>query len=165
MENNISIKPSFVFKDYFKVYLYLYINRPYFYVVTSVIILVVSVNLYGQIYYGNPIQTIPILIAVAYPIFLLFFIYSQTKKILSNEKLKENISIEFNTEYMEDKGESFHMRYFWKDILKIVEKRNWFLIYVNKDNAKVIRKADLKENQYQELKNIFNSLDIKKKLK
>ena len=57
------------------------------------------------------------------------------------------------------------MKYFWKDIFKIEEKNDWFLIYITKDMAKVIRKADLKDNQYNELKELFNSLNIKKSLK
>jgi len=57
------------------------------------------------------------------------------------------------------------MKYFWKDIFKIVEKNDWFLIYITKNMAKVIRKADLKDNQYKELKELFGSLNIKKSLK
>ena len=34
-----------------------------------------------------------------------------------------------------------------------------------KNDIKIIRKADLKDNQYNELKELFNSIDIKKSLK
>ncbi|WP_460573999.1 YcxB family protein [Flavobacterium koreense] len=105
------------------------------------------------------------LFLLLFPIALIFAIYRFTKKTLSNIKLKENINIKFNSESFEDIGETFNMKYFWKDIFKIVEKRDWFLIYITNDVAKVIRKADLKDNQYNELKELFGSLNIKKSLK
>ena len=96
---------------------------------------------------------------------ILFSVYKLTQTRLSNVKLKENIFIKFNTQYLENVGDSFNMKYFWKDIFKIVERKEWFLIYIDKKCAKVIRKADLKYNQYNELKELFSSLHIKKSLK
>ena len=107
----------------------------------------------------------PDLIFILLPLMILFSVYKQTKTRLSNVKLKENIFIKFNTQYLEDFGESFNMKYFWKDIFKIVEKKEWFFIYMDKKHAKVIRKADLKDNQYNELKELFSSLNVKKSLK
>ncbi|WP_394759347.1 YcxB family protein [Flavobacterium sp.] len=107
----------------------------------------------------------PDLIFILLPIVVLFSTFSITKTRLSNIKLKENIFIKFNNEYIEDVGESFNMKYYWKDIYKLVEKNDWFLIYIDKKCAKVIRKDDLKDNQYNELKELFNSLNIKKSLK
>lgn len=66
---------------------------------------------------------------------------------------------------MEEVGDSFNMKFFWKDLKKITEKKDWFLIYLEKNSAKVLNKSDLKNNQYNELKQLFNSIDIKKSLK
>lgn len=107
----------------------------------------------------------PDAIFILLPIIIVFTVFKQTKARLSYVKLKENIFIKFNNEYREDVGESFNMKYFWKDIFKIVEKKDWFLIYIDKKCAKIIRKADLKDNQYNEVKELFSSLNIKKSLK
>ena len=55
--------------------------------------------------------------------------------------------------------------FLYPQLKKVVEKKEWFLIYIEKNTAKVIRKADIKDNQYNELKELFNSLNIKKSLK
>ena len=67
--------------------------------------------------------------------------------------------------YIENYIKSFDIKYFWKDIVKLEEKNDLFLIYVKKNQAKFIKKSDLKNNQYNELKALFNSLNIKKSLK
>jgi YcxB-like protein len=168
MEKEIIIKPSFAFKDYFKVYLYLYFNRLPFKILLVLISSIISFNVYLLISEQIPLKEIftsSFIIILVSPIIMIFVVYRYTKKILSNKKLKENISIHFNENYIEDIGESFNVKYFWEDIKKIVEKKKWFLIYVDQSASKVIRKSDLKDNQYNELKQLFNSLDIKKKLK
>jgi hypothetical protein len=57
--------------------------------------------------------------------------------------------------------------FIFKDYLRVnlFLEIKWFLIYIDKKHAKVIRKADLKDNQYNELKELFSSLPIKKSLK
>jgi len=50
----------------------------------------------------------------------------------------------------------------WKESFQIKETDKWFLLYLNKTSALPIIKEDLKDNQYNELKQLFNSLDIKK---
>lgn len=66
---------------------------------------------------------------------------------------------------MEEIGDTFNIKFFWKDLKKITEKSNSFYIYTEKNTAKVLLKSDLKDNQYNELKQLFNSIDIKKSLK
>ena len=112
------------------------------------------------------IETITSILVI--PLFLSFFIFSifrKTKKsILENPRLKENIIYIINNKSFQEKGDSFDLKYFWENIKKIVEEKDFFLIYVAKNNAIVIKKTDLKDNQYIELKELFNSLNIKKKL-
>ncbi|GAB3711235.1 hypothetical protein GCM10028861_04780 [Flavobacterium koreense] len=168
MDKEIVIKPNFVFKDYFKVYLYLFFCKKIFkaILVFYVILVLIFIFQFGISNFNlMELFSASYLFLLLFPIALIFAIYRFTKKTLSNIKLKENINIKFNSESFEDIGETFNMKYFWKDIFKIVEKRDWFLIYITNDVAKVIRKADLKDNQYNELKELFGSLNIKKSLK
>jgi hypothetical protein len=168
MEKEIVIKPHFVFKDYFKANLFFALNKPFYYIMLPASFFFLCFD----IYYMNQgskrfieLLYFPDVVFILLPIIILISVFKLTKARLSNIKLKENITIKFNNEFLEDVGESFNMKYFWKDIFKIVEKREWFLIYIDKKCAKVIRKADLKDNQYNELKELFNSLNIKKSLK
>ncbi len=168
MEKEIIIKPSFLFKDYFKVNLYEYWNRPSFKIISIAISITIILNIINFSLHETSLEEIfssSFLFILLYPLAIIFSVYRYTKKILSSPKLKEKISISFNSNYLEDMGESFNMKYYWKDLKKIIEKKEWFLIYVEKNCPKVIRKADLKDNQYNELKQLFNSLDIKKSLK
>ena len=71
----------------------------------------------------------------------------------------------FTSEFFEETGETFTVKYFWTEIYKIEEGKNWFLIFLAKNRVKVILKADLDEVQYTDLKAIFSSLPIKKRLK
>lgn len=168
MDEEIVLKPHFVFKDYFKVYLYLFFCKKIFkaILIFYAILILIFIFQFGISYLNlSELVSSSYPFLILFPIALVFTIYRYTKKTLSNTKLKENINIKLNNESIEDIGETFNMKYFWKDIFKIEEKNDWFLIYITKDMAKVIRKADLKDNQYNELKELFNSLNIKKSLK
>ncbi len=168
MNKEIIIKPHFVFKDYFKANLFLALNKPFYFIIFPLTIFFLSFDIYYMIQGSKSFIELlffPDLIFILLPLITLFTVFKHTKTRLSDVKLKENILIKFNDDCLEDVGESFKMKYFWKDIFKIVEKNDWFLIYITKNMAKVIRKADLKDNQYKELKELFGSLNIKKSLK
>jgi hypothetical protein len=79
--------------------------------------------------------------------------------------LKEDIIIRFKKEYFEETGQTFSVKYSWSEIFKIIEKKEWFLIFLEKNKALPIIKTDLKDNQYIEIKELFNSLNVKKSLK
>ena len=168
MDKEIIVKPHFVFKDYFRANLFLAVNKPFFYIIFLLTVFFLSFDIYYMIQGSKSFIELlyfPDAIFSLLPIIIVFTVFKQTKARLSYVKLKENIFIKFNNEYLEDVGESFNMKYFWKDIFKIVEKKDWFLIYIDKKCAKIIRKADLKDNQYNEVKELFSSLNIKKSLK
>lgn len=104
--------------------------------------------------------------ALFFPFFL-YFIFSRSVKTKFKEdpKNKETIYHTLNNDYFEVKGDSFVTKYFWRDLLKIEEVKDFFLVFITKNNFLVINKSDLKNNQYNELKDLFNSIDIKKSLK
>ncbi len=170
MTKEIIIKPNYVFKDYFRLNLYMIIRKPFVVIIISFTLLIFIFSSLGYLISNNRAYIFNSLkpfyaFSILFPSLIIFRIYRFTKKSLENPKLKENINIKLNNEFIEDNGETFNMKYFWKDIFKIVEKKSWFLIYIDKKFAKVIRKADLKDNQYNELKELFSSLIIKKSLK
>lgn len=162
MEKEIVIKPNFASKDYYKIDRYLLLNRPFLWICTIAMFFSVLTNLLtGNVDFGLK-GALFYLVAVG---FLFYVTHRNTKKKLQNFRLKEEIYYKVTAECMEDVGESFNTKYFWKNIIKIVEKKEWFLIYITKNCAKVIRKDDLKDNQYNELKQLFNLLNVQKSLK
>jgi hypothetical protein len=96
---------------------------------------------------------------------ILLSMYVKTKRILADPRLKEDISFTFNKTMLIDSGQNYSRTFFWSELLQIKETKNFFLIYITKYMVKVIRKVDLKENQYEDLKELFSSLPIKKSLK
>jgi len=87
------------------------------------------------------------------------------KNILSNKKNFELQTITFNTKSYIQEGETFKIENFWNETYQIKETKKWFLIYQKKNTALPIIKTDLKDNQYNEIKELFNSLNINKNLK
>lgn len=92
-------------------------------------------------------------------------VFSIKNNIKKNKKNQESQKITFTKDSFTQEAESFKVQNFWNEIFKIKETDKWFLLYLNKTSALPIIKEDLKDNQYNELKALFNSIDIKKSLK
>jgi hypothetical protein len=166
MEKEIIIEPKFVFKEYFKVNLYLAFSTLLFKVILILNICALFFILVGTfLKTTNNLSFEPFIIITLYSIILIFFIYTKTKKSLKNPKIKEAIKLKFNNSFFEEVGETYNIKYNWKEIYNIKETNKWFLIFIQKKQAKVIVISDLKDNQYNELKELFGSLNIKKSLK
>ncbi|VXB06548.1 conserved hypothetical protein [Flavobacterium sp. 9AF] len=168
MEKEIIIKPSFDVKSTFKASMNVFFGSKLI-VFLAIFIAINIFSIHGTLSMGvkdifsaiAPIFIIPLLIII-----YLFVAYRNSKKqIQDNPRIKENIIYTLNSEYFEEKGDSFEVKHFWKNIKKVVEKNDLFLIYIGNNRANFIRKVDLKENQYNELKELLNSLNIKKSLK
>jgi hypothetical protein len=170
MEKEIVIKPNFVFKDCFKINLYMIYRKPFVKIIISIIFFIIIFSAFANFSSNNKEEIFESLkpayiFSVLYPSFLIFTIYRSTKKSLVNPKLKEDIIIRFKKEYFEETGQTFSVKYSWSEIFKIIEKKEWFLIFLEKNKALPIIKTDLKDNQYIEIKELFNSLNVKKSLK
>jgi hypothetical protein len=168
MDKEIVIKPSFVFKDYLNINIFLFLRSPQIFVFIIIDVLFIS---YFTYYYSLgsialfELQLIYFASLVLYPIFIYFLKYIQTKRSLEDPRLKEDITFRINQTNLIDFGQSYSRNYTFSEMLKIMETKHFFLFYITKHMVKIIRKADLKENQYNELKELFNSLNIKKSLK
>ena len=167
MEREISIKPKYKLKEYFKVNLYLAFST-FTYKVFSFLILVILIVMLANILLVNTNNFLfePVhLIIFLYPLIAIYLIYFRTQKSLQNPKLKEAVTMKFNNSFFEEIGQTYNIKYDWKEIYSIKETNKWFLIFIQKKQAKVIIKSDLKDNQYNELKELLSLLNIKKSLK
>jgi len=168
MENEIIIKPKFIINDYFKVSLFLFVTSRAFLFLTIADLLFVGYFTYYHyigFYSFSDLMLIWFIAMVFWPALILLSMYVKTKRILADPRLKEDISFTFNNTMLVDSGQNYSRTFFWSELLQIKETKNFFLIYITKYMVKVIRKVDLKENQYEDLKELFSSLPIKKSLK
>jgi len=172
MEKEIIVKPSFNITSSMKATFYILI-KPWYIFFFSFLLLAGTFNFLDSYlnvfnHYDKPTDDFPTfgLVVIILPLFTYFSICKAIKKqINENPRVKEDISYIFNNEYLQEKGETFEVKHFWKNLIKIVEKKDMFLFYTTKNRAILLQRADLKENQYKELKQLFNSIDINKSLK
>ena len=174
MEKEIIIKPKYELKEYFKVSLYITARHPlytllivFFGLMTLSVLAILTLgilegtsdlfSLFDPVY----------LVFIIWPALVVFLTYIKTKKALASPRLKEDIVIKYNKDFFQETGESFDIKYYWKDIKKITETKKWFLIYIQNNQAKVIMKNDLNKNEYDDLRSVIltNSYLNKKKFK
>ncbi len=170
MEKEIIIKPSFNISSTLKGTFYI-LYKPWYIFFYPFLLLVGTLNFLDYFFnISHNYETMDFppfsVVIILVPFFIYFSIKKKLKKQLNeNPRLKEDISYIFNNEYFQEKGESFETKHFWKNLFKIVEKKDMFLFYTNKNTAIILQRVDIKDNQYNELKQLFNSIDIKKSLK
>lgn len=96
--------------------------------------------------------------------FLPFSIYwTSRKNFSSHSRLHEKIIYEFTEEKIKQIGESFFSEIDWTKIYKIMELKNWILIYHNRQVANLIPKESFGDN-LPEFKQLVKSKGIKAKL-
>ena len=165
MEKEIVIKPNYFFWDYFKVNLFIHVNKVSYYIIIPLSFIFILLDIY-YINIGQKkvieIFEFPSIVFLLLPLIIFLSVYRITKHSLSNKKLKEDIKIIITYQNLKYQGDTFNIKYNWDDFIKIKETKNWFLFYINKKQAQVIRKKDLHDNELNELKEILNSLNVKK---
>lgn len=169
MEKEIIIKPSFDIKSTFKASLFVgigNINKYLLYFAFMVLLYAISYFETDKKLKKITIGWFPFILI--FPMLIIFTIYAHYKnsksQIEKNPRIKEDITFILTEDFFQEKGESFDLKHYWKNLYQIVEKKDIFLIYTLKNKALLIKKSDLIDNQYQEIKELFNSLNIKKSL-
>ena len=96
-----------------------------------------------------------IIIAVIQP----FVIYTTIRKNYhSSNHLKEPLEIEFTHSQVKIKGKSFYTELDWEKTFKIIELKNWFIIYESNLTAVIIPKKSLSKMQEEEFRKIVMSI-------
>ncbi|MEO8240118.1 MAG: YcxB family protein [Flavobacterium sp.] len=172
MEKEIVIEYKPNIDTLVKVSKYLLFRLPFIKFIPIIIIFVLVQNYFSSFSKSEKIKSFDIIDLLPFAIIIITWAYvyfrtlsTMKKNILKNKKNLEIQKLTFKKDSFIQEGESFKIESFWKESFQIKETNDWLLIYLNKNSALPIIKADLKENQYSELKQLFNSIDIKKSLK
>lgn len=172
MDKEIIIKPKYTFKEYLK---FVFINRFNTFTFKIVIIIAFIMLIFDFLYWLNLIDKsifqdglpsfniiFPLLVFLILPI----LIFSSTKKSFNNNfRLKEDFSIIFNSEYFQEKGETFDVKTPWKNLKLVSENKNNFLIKHSKQLTSFYPKRFFTNQQIIEFRKLIRSIDIKNKLK
>lgn len=79
---------------------------------------------------------------------------SARKRFSSGSALHETIVYEFTDDNMLIKGESFGSELSWSKVLKVVELKDWILIYQNRAVANAIPKSSFSSEQLVEFRQL-----------
>lgn len=167
MEKEIKIGYQPNINNLMKVSKYILFNSPLIkYIVPSFTLFYIFSNITNN-KLNNQLSNNDTILQLGIIIIIWIFIYFRTissmkKNILANKKNEEFQTITFTEKSYLQEGKTFKIENFWNEVFKIKETKSWFLIYQKRNVAFPIIKADLKENQYNELKALFNSLNIKR---
>ena len=164
----MKIETKLDFKRYLKLMYILSYRKPSMFGLTvfGFLMLVMAISLFFDTNYDS--EQFPfsmILFGFVFMAFMPITIYLSAKKNFStNGRLKEKIVYEFTDEKIKIIGESFNSEMTWGKTYKIVELKNWILIYQNKLDANVIPKESFESN-LDDFKEIVKTKNIKQKLK
>ncbi|MBF6641976.1 YcxB family protein [Flavobacterium sp. J49] len=113
------------------------------------------------------IPLIPLIFGFIMTFMIPISLYKSFKKnFLSNKRIQETIEYEFTNEKMKIIGESFNSELELNKAHKIVELKNWFLIYQSEQVANLIPTENLNDNEVNILREIFkNQTSVKLELK
>jgi hypothetical protein len=96
-----------------------------------------------------------VLILIVQPIVIFITIW---RNYYSSNHLRETLKIKISQNEISIEGESFYLEVQWEKLFKIVERRNWFLMYQNNLSAIIIPKKDMSKEEIENLRNILKSL-------
>jgi hypothetical protein len=96
-----------------------------------------------------------VLITVVQPL-VIFNLISRNYR--SSNYLTEPLEVKILRDGIKMRGESFFTEINWDKIYKIVEYKNWFLIYQNTLSAIIIPKNVFDDNQLDQFTNILKSI-------
>jgi hypothetical protein len=155
------IKTQITFKEYLKLLYGLAYRKPIMILLLFVdFAMIVWIGCYYLNLLALPKPTIYqfitlILISIVQPLVMFNTIWRNYK---SSNHLREMIEIELINNEIKIQGESFFTALKWNKIFKIVEHRNWFLIYQNTLSAIVIPKKDFHGAELEEFLEILKGI-------
>ena len=152
---------SITFKEYLSLMFKLTYSKP-----TMIVILIVDLLMICWITLSlNQFQGIPavtffqfstvVLITVIQPAFIYITIRGNYR---SSTHLTEKMDIEFTPDQVKLTGESFYTEHAWANMFKVIEWKNWFLIYQNTLSAILINKKYFSPEEIKEISILLKTI-------
>jgi hypothetical protein len=164
----MKIETQFSLKEYQKLTLILTYRRPAmiiiclmgtFMVISALYLIIVAENLATSIV---PQFLLGIFFLIGLPFFIL---YGASKNYKTHGKIQGKVVYDFTEEKISIAGESFNSEMNWNSLYKIVELKEWIILYHNRQAANFIPKTGIGEN-LTELRNLIQSKkDLRSKLR
>jgi hypothetical protein len=159
----MNIKTMISFKEYVKLLYTITYKKP----IMILLVLIDLVTFLWVISYNFELLTIPkpsyyqyltlILITIVQP----FVIFTTIRaNYNSSSHLREPLEIEFTRDEVKVKGDSFYMELKWIKIFKVLELKNWYLIYQNNLSAIIIPKKSFQNDQEEKLREMVRSIAV-----
>lgn len=95
------------------------------------------------------------------------FFYIIWRNYHSSNQLTEELEINLSPTLIKVRGDSFYMELLWDKIYKVIEMKNWFLIYQNTLSAVIIPKQSLSEEEVNQFISLLGTIppNVRVKLK
>ncbi|WP_430813853.1 YcxB family protein [Carboxylicivirga sp. RSCT41] len=162
----MTIKTHIDFKEYVKL-MYILTYRKGAFIFTG--LLGVFLFTISMLYFTGSLETdTPPAMAITMSIIFLFLLpfsvyFGAKKNYYSHGRLQEEISYEITEDLIAIKGETFTTEMSWDKTYRVLELKNWLLIYENKMMANIIPKRSI--DNMDKLRGIIRNQSIKQKLK
>lgn len=148
-------------KDYVKIMFYMTYTRPLMIVLLSLML----IFFISFIALPGDNDTFPMFTLFVVIILLPVLTYFSAKKNYSNNlRIQEKICYDFTEDKIIIQGESFYSEMDWNKIYKVVELKNWILLYQSGQSANLILKSSF-GNDLEAFKALVKSKGVKAKLK
>ncbi len=157
----MKLKAKVTIRQYLKILFSLTYSKPIMiFLVCFALLLVLWIALYHFSILNIPEPVIYqyitlLLIAVIQPTVIFTTIL---RNYYSSNHLRETLDMDLAEDEIKIRGESFYMEILWSKIYKVVEKKNWFLIYQNNLSAILIPKKNLLPEQIKQIQEILGSV-------
>ena len=157
----MKLKAKVTIRQYLKILFSLTYSKPIMiFLISFAVLLVLWISLYQFSILNLPEPVIYqyialLLIAVIQPTVIFITII---RNYYSSNHLRETLDMHLAEDRIKIRGESFYMEILWSKIYKVVEKKNWFLIYQNNLSAILIPKKNLSPEQITQIQEILGSV-------
>lgn len=163
MNKHIEVTTRLELKQYTRLLYYLTYRKKAIIFMTGLglYLMIPSVLMFLGVYTGGKGEPYPqLIIGFLMAIVLPISIYFQAQKnYKGNKRLAENVKYIFNQDTVQIEGESFNSTLSWNKMHKVVEIKNWILIYENPQIAMFISKSSFTAEQLKEFKSLLRTID------
>lgn len=123
------------------------------------------INPYGLFGDGIEADYTPFIAVTLVPLLFIFTIKRQAgKALIKKGRYYKDISFTITPDHVKTDGEGYSNTYRWEEIVKVKEVKNWYFIFINKQQALLLKKSNMDPWQEEELKEVLKIVRNKTKV-